>query len=64
MSVVLDKKADSHCGLQLADLIARPIGRHVMNPAQANRAYESIEPNFRRSGFGKIEGHGLNVFPP
>jgi hypothetical protein len=63
MDVVFAKKADNHCGLQLADLIARPIGRHVMNPAQTNRAYEIIEPKFRKSGFGKIVGYGLKVFP-
>jgi hypothetical protein len=30
-------------GLQIADLIARPIGRSVLNPAQKNRAYDLIE---------------------
>ena len=30
-------------GLQLADLIARPIGLHKLKPEQPNRAYDVIE---------------------
>lgn len=40
--ILVDKKRNS-AGLQLADLIARPIGRHILNPEQENRAYEIIE---------------------
>lgn len=50
------------CGLQLADLVARPIGRHILRPDQENRAYEVIESKYRRSG-GKVRGRGLKVFP-
>ncbi len=50
-------------GLQLADLIARPIGRHVLEPAQSNRAYDVIETKLRRSPGGKVAGYGLKVFP-
>lgn len=60
---VFVRKDANHCGLQLADLIARPIGRHVMNRAQANRAYDIIETKFRRSPGGKVEGWGLKVYP-
>ncbi len=56
------KKAN-HCGLQLADLVARPIGRYRMNPGQPNRAYSVLESKFRRSANGKIEGWGLKCFP-
>jgi Protein of unknown function (DUF3800) len=38
-----DKKRNSS-GLQLADLIARPIGRHFLKPQQPNRAYDIIKP--------------------
>lgn len=58
----MDKKHNS-CGLQIADLVAYPIGRHVIKPDQANRAYASIEHKFRRSEAGKIQGYGLKVFP-
>ena len=50
------------CGLQIADLIARPIGRHVLDPGQPNRAYSIIESKFRRRN-GRIEGAGLKIFP-
>lgn len=57
------KKHANHCGLQLADLVARPIGRHRMNPQQANRAYESLKAKFRQSPKGTIDGWGLKIFP-
>ncbi len=60
--IFASKKAN-HCGLQLADLIARPIGRHRMKPEQANRAYSVLESKFRRSPTGKIDGWGLKCFP-
>ncbi len=46
-------KISNCCGLQLADLIARPIGRFVLNPTQANRAYNILE--------AKIDS--LKIFP-
>jgi hypothetical protein len=58
----MDKKHNSS-GLQLADLVAHPIGRHVINPAQPNRAFELIEGKFRRSARGVYAGYGLKIFP-
>jgi hypothetical protein len=58
----MDKKHNS-TGLQLADLVAHPIGRHTINPEQLNRAYELIEPKFRRSAAGRVQGYGLKIFP-
>jgi len=43
----VDKKHNS-TGLQLADLVAHPIGRHAIKADQPNRAYDILEPNFRR----------------
>jgi hypothetical protein len=60
-AVFVAKRSNS-CGLQIADLLARPIGRHVMDPSQANRAYEVIEAKFDRWK-GKLEGYGLKTFP-
>jgi hypothetical protein len=60
--VMADKKCNS-AGLQLADLIARPIGRRILDPAQPNRAYDIIERKFRRSPAGMVDGWGLKVFP-
>ena len=39
---VFVKKAANSTGLQLSDLIARPIALHYLRPDQANRAYETI----------------------
>jgi hypothetical protein len=60
--IMTDKKAVS-TGLQLADLVARPIGLHVLRPGQANRSHATLLAKFRRSGGGQIEGYGLKVFP-
>ncbi len=57
------KKAANHCGLQIADLVARPIARHVMDPTQSNRAFDTVTPKFRSSPTGEIAGWGLKCFP-
>jgi hypothetical protein len=41
--VFADKRSNAP-GLQLADLIARPIGLKALRPEQPNRAYEIIKP--------------------
>jgi len=63
LEIVFADKRTNSSGLQIADLIARPIGRHVLNPQQPNRAYQIIEKKFRRGSNGVVEGWGLKVFP-
>lgn len=63
MDIVFAPKTANHCGHQIADLIARPIGLSVLRPDQPNRSFEIIEKKFRRNGAGKINGWGLKVFP-
>lgn len=58
----VDKKANS-TGLQVADLVARPIGLKVLRPDQPNRAYEVIETKFRKNGAGGFKGYGFKSFP-
>lgn len=60
--VMADKKCNSE-GLQISDLVARPIGRHVLNPAQPNKAYDVIEKKLALNGQGSPKGWGLKVFP-
>ena len=60
--ILVDKKSNS-AGLQIADLIARPIGRQILKPKQPNRAYEIIEKKFRRNSKGNLNGWGLKLFP-
>jgi len=57
------KKEENIVGIQLADLIARPIGIKYLRPNQQNRAYEIICRKFRTSSAGEIEGYGLKIFP-
>jgi hypothetical protein len=63
MEPIFAHKHANHCGLQFADLVARPIGVHVLRPQQRNRAYETLAAKFRASPEGKIEGWGLKCFP-
>ena len=60
--VFADKKSNS-CGLQLADLVARPVGLSVFRPKQANRAYQVLKEKFDRDEKDQIEGWGLKRFP-
>lgn len=56
------KKTNS-TGLQLADMVARPIGLHVLKPSQSNRAVDIILTKLRRSPAGDPLGWGLKVLP-
>lgn len=63
-----DKKVMS-TGLQLADLVARPIGLHTLRPSQNNRAFDVLKKKFYcdggRENVGKgYEGVGMKVYPP
>lgn len=60
--VFTDKKSNS-VGLQIADLIARPIGLKIIRENQINKAYEIIKDKFRSNKNGEIKGYGLKVFP-
>lgn len=61
--IVFASKQNNSCGLQLADLVARPIGRKLLKPDQPNRAWDILEPKFHRSAEGEIENAGLFVYP-
>lgn len=56
-------KQTNSAGLQLADMIARPIGISVLHPSQKNRAYEIIDKKIHRDKYGAKNGYGLKVFP-
>ena len=57
-----DKKANL-LGLQIADLVSTPIGRHVIEPQGRNRAFEMIQQKFARAPNGEFIGRGLQVHP-
>jgi len=50
----VDKKSNSS-GLQLADLMARPMGLKVLRPLQPNRAFDVLRP--------KLQHGGMKSFP-
>jgi hypothetical protein len=60
--IFASKQANS-AGLQIADLIARPIGIHVLNPHQSNRAWEILRTKMRTSPSGRILDWGLIIAP-
>lgn len=55
--------APSHLsvGVQFADMVAGAVFRHFKN--NDSRFFKQIEPSFRRSANGRIEGYGLVKFP-
>lgn len=62
-----DKKVMSS-GLQLADLVARPIGLQTLKPGQENRAFKVLTKKFyceggRKHLGEKYENVGMKVFP-
>ncbi len=61
-AVFADKKTNSG-GLQLADLMARPIGRHLLKPDQKNRAYDVLRSKLYRGPDGEDEDLGLHCLP-
>ena len=65
--VFADKKTNSS-GLQLADLVARPIGLSVIRPQQPNRAFDVLRRKFFCRGGRELvgvdyEGLGLKIYP-
>jgi len=62
-----DKKVMSS-GLQLADLVARPIGLHTLRPEQNNRAFDILREKFYceggRDSLGTaFKGVGMRIYP-
>lgn len=66
--VFADKKTNL-TGLQLADLVARPVGVNYLRPTQMNQAFELLKRKFycdggrTRVGVG-YENVGLMIYPP
>ncbi|MGL5253350.1 MAG: DUF3800 domain-containing protein [Moraxella sp.] len=61
-------KMTNSVGLQLVDLVARPIGRYVLQPTQPNRALDILKAKFYCKGGRKQVGMdfdqvGLRHFP-
>ena len=63
LDIVFAHKQANSAGLQLADMVARPIGRSVLAPDQPNRAWDIVRGKLRRSPTGEIRGWGLKCYP-
>lgn len=68
-NIVFANKMANSSGLQLADLVARPVGLRVIRPTQENRAYDVLKRKFYCDGGRKnvgqnFENWGLKIFPP
>ncbi|RUV89703.1 DUF3800 domain-containing protein [Mesorhizobium sp. M1A.F.Ca.IN.022.07.1.1] len=61
MEMEIIPKASNSIGLQLADLVARPIGLRCMRPLQVNRPFDIIRTKFMGSEF--FPHNGMKVFP-
>ena len=55
-------KKDNDNGLQIADLCAYPIARHVLNSEEPYIPFTIIKNKLYCSGAGKIDGYGLKIF--
>jgi len=58
----LRAKQDNVAGLQLADLVVSPIGRHLLGKSD-KADWQIVEGKFRRSPRGRVDGYGLVVLP-
>jgi hypothetical protein len=58
----LRAKSDTIAGLQLADLVVSPIGRHVLGKS-AKEDWGVVQRKLRRSQHGQVEGYGLVILP-
>ena len=61
-SLNLRAKRDNIAGLQLADLVVSPIGRHILGKPD-KEDWRIVERKLRRSRYGEIEGYGLVTLP-
>ena len=60
-SIRVVPKSINSTGLQIADLLARPIGLSVLRPDQPNRTTDAIHAKYHRSATGMIDGYGRHI---
>ncbi|UFH55494.1 DUF3800 domain-containing protein [Spirosoma sp. KNUC1025] len=56
-------KSKNNVGLQIADLMAYPIARFVIDGYTTNPSFEILKPRIYNDGRGNFKGYGLKVFP-
>lgn len=59
-----NQKIQNIIGMQMADLVAYPIGRWVLNKSQENKAFDIIQDKIHKSPKnGQYINFGLKIFP-
>lgn len=58
-----DPKGNNTAGVQIADLVAAPIGRHLASPQYQNRAWDIISAKLYQSPQGQTDEWGLIRLP-
>ena len=61
LDIKFANKQTNSSGLQIADLVAHPIGKHVMKREQPNQAFDIVKEKLL--GYPKYEGVGLKCHP-
>lgn len=56
-------KRDNIIGLQVADLCAYPLARHILNPKEPYIPFQIIENKLYCDRSGGYDGYGLKIFP-
>jgi hypothetical protein len=59
-SLIFHNKKENINGLQLADLVAYPIARYVLEPDKPNRAFKILEPRIYKGNATLV---GLKIYP-
>jgi hypothetical protein len=50
MQLVMSSKESNAAGMQIADLVARPVGIHALRPMQKNRAFDVLQNKLVKLG--------------
>jgi len=58
--IFADKKANN-IGLQIADLVAYPIGQEIVFPEKENRSFDVVKEKFHK--YPEYKGSGLTILP-
>lgn len=57
------RKNDYEIGIELADLCAYPIAKHILDSNSDGKFYEHISKKIRANNKGIVKGYGIKVFP-
>lgn len=64
LDLSFNQKIQNIIGMQIADLVAYPIGSWVLDKSRENKAFAIIEPKFhRKPGTNNYLNYGLKIFP-